>query len=92
MDLKNLSRVLEGEPKYRLRQIKDYLFQKLIEDWKEATTLPVELRNKLNRECPPSIKTEIFPRDTDLVRKLRPPVVNWSMDIQRASGVLTDWR
>lgn len=60
MDLNKLERFLETEPKYRLKQAKEAVFQKLIENWQEATFFPLELRQKLNEECPLSIKAETF--------------------------------
>lgn len=67
MNLENLAKVLENEPKYRLEQAKTAVFQKLIEDWSEATVFPLALRKKLNKECPLSIKAETFP-DTDTIK------------------------
>ncbi|MFA4998956.1 MAG: 23S rRNA (adenine(2503)-C(2))-methyltransferase RlmN, partial [Candidatus Paceibacterota bacterium] len=52
MDLKKIKEILEEEPAYRLKQVKKLLFQDLIGDWKEATTLPKELRQKLSKDCP----------------------------------------
>ena len=64
MDLNNLEKAIEREPKYRLGQIKKVLFQELIENWKEAVVLPLKLRQKLNENCPLPIKAEIFPSKT----------------------------
>ena len=55
-----MEKVFEKEPKYRLVQAKSYIFQKLIEDWAQATSLPLALREKLNEKCPLSIKAEMF--------------------------------
>lgn len=60
MDLNNLEKVLEKEPKYRLKQAKEAVFLNLISDWQEATFLPLELRQELNKECPLLIKHEII--------------------------------
>ncbi len=58
MDLNNLEKILETEPKYRLKQAKSAMFQELIDDWTETSSLPLELRKKLNEACPLSIKAE----------------------------------
>jgi 23S rRNA (adenine2503-C2)-methyltransferase len=60
MKIKNLSQVLEGQPKYRYVQINKFLFQDYISDWSEASSLPKELRERLTVECPLEIKAEIF--------------------------------
>ena len=64
MDLNNLEKVLETEPKYRLKQAKSAVFQELIEDWTETSSLPLELRKKLNEACPLSIKGETLTSKT----------------------------
>ena len=51
MDLTKLSKVLEKEPTYRLKQSKKAVFQDLIEDWNLATNLPLYLRETLNKTC-----------------------------------------
>ncbi len=55
-----LYKILEGEPKYRIEQVKDAIFKKLAGNWLEASNLPKELKEKLNRECPLEIKGQIF--------------------------------
>jgi len=65
MDLTNLNKILEREPKYRLKQAKLFIFQKLIEDWEETSVFPAGLRKKLNKECPLSIKAEVFEAKND---------------------------
>jgi len=50
--LKELEKVLEKEPSYRLKQVKKALFQDLIENWDEVTTLPQDLRAKLAKNFP----------------------------------------
>ncbi len=69
MNLENLVKTLEKEPKYRLKQAETAVFQKLIKDWAEATVFSVELREKLNKECPLSIEAEVFSSgDTEKIR------------------------
>lgn len=73
MDLNNLEKILDpltsGMPKYRLKQAKEAVFKNLIGDWQEAIFLPLELRQKLNKECPLSIKSEtLISKDGDSVK------------------------
>jgi len=60
MNLSKLTQILEKEPAYRLKQVKETVFVNLIEDWEQAKFLPKELRQKLVIECPLEIKGEIF--------------------------------
>lgn len=59
MNLEKLSVVLEKEPKYRYQQINKFLFQDYISSWQEASSLPQALREKLAKECPLDIKSEL---------------------------------
>lgn len=52
MNLENLDKILEGEPKYRKIQVNEAIFKDLIEDWDNALNLPLNLREKLKKECP----------------------------------------
>ena len=60
MDLSNLDKVLEGEPKYRVKQAKEAVYKNFISDWSEATFFSKELRDKLNKECPLEIKADVL--------------------------------
>ena len=60
MDLSNLEKVLENEPKYRLKQAKEAVFKNYISDWSEATFFAKDLRDKLNEECPLSIDADVL--------------------------------
>jgi len=53
--MRELFKILEKEPSYRLEQAKKALFQDLIEDWSDASNLPLALRAKLNKGFPISI-------------------------------------
>lgn len=55
-----INKILISEPEYRLKQIKKALFVDLIGDWQEAQTLPLVLREKLNKEFPIFIKGQIL--------------------------------
>ena len=52
--------ILKGEPAFRLKQAKQAVFVDLIDNWNQATTFALALRDKLNEECPLEIKAEIF--------------------------------
>jgi len=60
MDISKLEEVLKNEPKYRLKQAREAVFKNFISDWKEATSFPKELREKLNKECPLEIKADVL--------------------------------
>ena len=60
MDLSNLEKILESEPKYRLKQANEAVFKNFISDWSEATSFPKDLRDKLNKECPFKIKANVL--------------------------------
>ena len=56
----SLNSSLKEEPKYRIKQIKKALFSNFAEDWMDISTLPLDLRKKLNEKCPLSIDGESF--------------------------------
>jgi len=60
MNLEKIEQVLQKEPNYRRKQVKKCLFQDLINDWSEATVLPLSLREELNKSFPISIEAETF--------------------------------
>lgn len=64
MNIGKLKDVLEGQPAYRFKQINKSIFGDLIENWDQATTLPKDLREKLQLECPLNINGEII-KNTD---------------------------
>lgn len=45
---------------FRDKQINHAVYKELIDDWQKATSLPKELRNKLNKERPLEIKASLF--------------------------------
>lgn len=71
MDLSNLEKILENEPKYKLKQAKEAVFKNFISDWSEAVFLPQDLRHRLNKECPLSIKAETLVSKTKDSAKVR---------------------
>jgi len=71
MELTQFEEVLKKEPNYRLKQVKKAIFQNLIENWSEATNLPLSLREKLNEKCPLLIKGDsIVSQDQRTVKVL----------------------
>jgi len=64
MNLDNLEKILEKEPKYRQKQANSAIFSNLIENWQDASFFSLELRQELNRECGLSIRAEIFDSKT----------------------------
>ncbi|MFA5878238.1 MAG: 23S rRNA (adenine(2503)-C(2))-methyltransferase RlmN [Candidatus Staskawiczbacteria bacterium] len=60
MDLKHFQEIFNNEPSYRLKQAQKGLFQDLINSWKEATVFPLDLREKLDKECPIAISAKKF--------------------------------
>ncbi|HNU81677.1 MAG TPA: 23S rRNA (adenine(2503)-C(2))-methyltransferase RlmN [bacterium] len=59
MDLSKLSGILQTEPKFRFRQVYQALYGELISDWAQASVLPLNLRERLNQDCPLDITAEI---------------------------------
>ncbi len=65
MNLNCLNKILEKEPKYRLKQIKEAVFENLIKDWSDAGGLPLQLKEKLEKECSLEIKGEIVQSESN---------------------------
>lgn len=63
MNLEKLEKIFADEPTYRVKQAREAVFSKLIENWDEATNLPGALREKLNEECPLKIDFKKFISD-----------------------------
>lgn len=60
MNLDKLKEVLENEAKFRFAQVYKAIFIDFISDWSENTTLPKNLKEKLENEFPLGIKAEVF--------------------------------
>lgn len=60
MNLKNLNKIIEKEPAFRKKQIEKLIYQDAIDDWDNATVLPLKLREELKKETSLKIKAEIF--------------------------------
>ncbi len=59
MNLEQLSEVFKDQPKYRLTQAMKAVYEDLITDWEETSTLPKNLRAELNEKCPLGIDFEL---------------------------------
>jgi len=71
MDLIQFQKLFKKEPRYRLGQAKKALFQNLIQNWQTAKTLPLSLREKLNKECPIEISAKTFvSKDKNTIKAL----------------------
>jgi 23S rRNA (adenine2503-C2)-methyltransferase len=60
MNLSLIEKKLEAQPKYRIKQVHQLIFQDLIKDWDQATVLPLALREELKKECSLEIKHQMF--------------------------------
>lgn len=69
MDITAIETILKNEPTYRIKQIKKVIFVDLVTSWKQATTLPQNLRNALQNKCPLEINAEVFPSKDTTSRK-----------------------
>ena len=56
MDFKRLKKILKDEPKYRFKQIQKLIYQDFIDDWEDASSLPKNLREQLNKDFSLNIK------------------------------------
>lgn len=71
MNIIDFEEILQDQPKYRLKQIKQAIFRDLITDWQEAKWLPKELREKLKKAVSLEIKAEtIVSKDKDAIKAL----------------------
>ncbi len=60
MNFDKLYQILKEQPKYRVTQVKEAVFQKMIDNWTQATNLPKALQESLNAECPLEIDGQIL--------------------------------
>lgn len=58
-DFASCQKVLQDEPSYRFKQIKQAVFQELIDDWQSVTNLPKVLREQLAERCLLEIQAEL---------------------------------
>jgi 23S rRNA (adenine2503-C2)-methyltransferase len=60
MDISNLSKILQAEKKFRFKQAYKALFVEYISSWQELSVFPLDLRERLENQCPLSIDAKIF--------------------------------
>jgi len=60
MNTKLIEEKIKEEPSFRIKQIRKLIYKDLIEDWDEATVLPLKLREELKKEFSLEIKHKIF--------------------------------
>jgi 23S rRNA (adenine2503-C2)-methyltransferase len=60
MNIQKIQEILKNEPKFRTKQVYEAIFQKFIENWDEATSLPAALRDRLKAEASLEIEAEIL--------------------------------
>lgn len=60
MTIEKLQKVLAGQAGFRLKQAIKLVFLDLIDDWSQASVFPLDLREKLNQDCPLNIQAELF--------------------------------
>ncbi|MFC1644935.1 23S rRNA (adenine(2503)-C(2))-methyltransferase RlmN [Patescibacteria group bacterium] len=60
MNLEKLQLILDKEPGFRLKQVFEGVFGKLVNDWNDVTNLPKKLQEELNRECSLEVDGEVF--------------------------------
>ncbi len=67
-----LKDILSTHPAYRFAQAEHAVFKELIEDWQQATSLPLQLREQLNRQLPLTIHARniTMPHTTKALIKL----------------------
>lgn len=70
MDLSKIYQNLSTQPKYRLKQIDKAIFQSLIDDWNDVTTLPKALREKLPQEADLKIDAKLFELSDETTKAL----------------------
>jgi 23S rRNA (adenine2503-C2)-methyltransferase len=57
METQTLESILAGEPKFRVSQLREAKFRSLVSSWSDATSLPPELRARLDAQAPISCLT-----------------------------------
>lgn len=69
MNFSDLPLLLENEPQYRLKQIYEFVFKTLIDNWDQASTIPKPLRNRLVDEFILAPRCKIFLSKLDKTAK-----------------------
>ncbi|MBT4153235.1 MAG: 23S rRNA (adenine(2503)-C(2))-methyltransferase RlmN [Candidatus Magasanikbacteria bacterium] len=71
MNIERVHKILQDQPKFRLKQVYKTIFSDLAESWEENTTLPKDIKARLIEECPLEIDAEIFDsKKSDAIKAL----------------------
>lgn len=65
MEISKIQEVLKQEPRFRLKQVNTAVFSDLAENWNDVAALPKALREKLQKECPLDINSELSVSDEE---------------------------
>lgn len=60
MNIEKIKETLRNQPNYRYKQVFEAIYQKAISSWSEASSLPKNLRETLEKECSLDIPAEIY--------------------------------
>lgn len=61
MDLSKVKTIFEGQPTYRIKQVYQAVYDKLVDNWDQVSNLPKDLRETLKKEISLEVSHEIFP-------------------------------
>ena len=66
LDFNELQSLIEelGEPKFRAKQVYEWIHKKLVRSYDEMTNVPLKLRNKLEERLPFTEITEVARKDS----------------------------
>ncbi len=71
MNIERIYKTLKDHPKFRLKQALKVIFSDLALSWEDNTTLPKDIKELLEQECPLEIEAEIFDsKKTDAIKAL----------------------
>ncbi|MFA7662336.1 MAG: 23S rRNA (adenine(2503)-C(2))-methyltransferase RlmN [Patescibacteria group bacterium] len=70
MNLSKIYQSLSNQPRYRLDQIDRAIFQDFVDNWDDVTTLPKDLRQKLNQETSLEIDAQLFELSDETAKAL----------------------
>jgi len=65
--ISKLKKSLAGQPAFRYKQVDEAVFKQLVSTWDEASNLPKDLIQKLNKEFPLEIKAKLH-EDSDVLK------------------------
>ncbi|MCL4378765.1 MAG: 23S rRNA (adenine(2503)-C(2))-methyltransferase RlmN [Actinobacteria bacterium] len=60
LNIENLKKIIKDEKAYRLMQLEQAIYRDLIEDWQNATSLPVSLREQLKKDFPLTLEATLI--------------------------------